>query len=126
MLLCVSSVWFLWSNRQEKVLFGGEILFVLTYQCSWLLNVWPSLMLRSCVTSFSHIMGPARFPCGRCSPGERTHTTALGKRCAVVLWVKLQRNVDVSNSESSEQGKRTDVVSHGTRGQIRMLGSSVL
>ena len=61
-LLCVSSALFLWSNRQEEELFGGEIFFVLTDRRSWLLNVWPSVMLRSSVTSFPHITGPTNFP----------------------------------------------------------------
>lgn len=80
MLLCVSSAWFLWSNRQEEELFGGVILFVLTDQRSWLLNVWSSLMLRSLVTSFSPITAPARFPRSRCSPGEGSHATAACRR----------------------------------------------
>lgn len=58
-LLCVVSAWFLWSNRQEEELFGWEIPFVLTEQCGWVLNAWPSV--KPCHLFFP-CYGATRFP----------------------------------------------------------------
>lgn len=108
------------TDRKEE-LFDGETPFVFSDHCSRLLKAWLSLSTVKLWDFF--------FPCYRACQislyflgvALEDEPTREAWGSTDVLWVNLQRNVGVSSWESSEQGKRTDVVAYGTQGQISML-----